>query len=84
MARTADQISADIDTISASLGSAQQRVRFADGRELQYYSTEDKLKAKAALQAELKEVMQTNKTGSTSVAQHRRGDGPSGPPRWYW
>ena len=84
MARSIDKINADIDAISESLGKPEKRVRFADDREVEYNSTDDKLKAKAALQAELKEAQGTSSTGNTSVAQHRRGDGPSGPSRWYW
>lgn len=64
MARTAEQIQAQIDAIAAAIGSGVLRTRHGD-TEVMYQSLSDMLKAKAALEAEIADV------NSTSVKQVR-------------
>jgi hypothetical protein len=61
MARTAQQVQADIDTMQAALGNPATRIRFAD-REIQYASQDDKLKGLEALQKELQALTSTTPT----------------------
>ena len=45
MARTIDQIQADVDTLHAALGRPEKVVVFPDGRRVEYLDTDAKLKA---------------------------------------
>lgn len=44
---------ADIDNLNAALRSGERRVRFADGKEVEYRSVDDLLKARNDAQSEL-------------------------------
>ena len=83
MARTVQQIQADIDTMHAALGRAEILVVFPDGRRIEYEGTDGKLKAISALEEELRKA---SGGGGSRVrfAQHKRGDGPTGPTLYDW
>ncbi|HZT32784.1 MAG TPA: hypothetical protein VE999_01590 [Gemmataceae bacterium] len=78
MARTVEQIQADIDTLHAALGHSEKVIVFPDGRRIEYLNTDDKLKAIAALEEE-KRNASGGSGGRVRFAQHKRGDGPTGP-----
>ncbi|MGD0497523.1 MAG: hypothetical protein ABSC23_03705 [Bryobacteraceae bacterium] len=71
------------DDLQRAYYKGELRVRFPDGREVQYSSADDMRKKITDLEDDIREASGA-KGGNTSVAQHSRGDGPSGPPRWYW
>ena len=78
MARPVDQIQADLDTLNAAKSNPLELVRMPDGREVRYRSMDQLLKAIAATEEELRKV--TGGTGGrVRFAQHKRGDGPTGP-----
>ena len=78
MALTIQQLQANLDTINQAIGSPTLKVRFPDGREVTYRSTDDLRKAKAEIEEDIREL--TGGSGSrVRLAQHRRGDGPTGP-----
>jgi len=78
MARTVDQIQADLDTLNAAKARPEKLVVFPDGRRVQYREMDELLKAIAATEEELRKA--TGGTGSRiRFAQHKRGDGPTGP-----
>ena len=78
MARTADQIQADLDTLNAAKARPEKLVQFPDGRRVQYRDMDELLKAIAATEEELRKAI--GGTGSrVRFAQHKRGDGPTGP-----
>jgi hypothetical protein len=78
MARTVQQIQADLDTLNAAKANPVELVRFPDGREVRYRDMDQLLKAIAATEEELRKA--TGGTGSrVRFAQHKRGDGPTGP-----
>ena len=78
MARSVQQIQSDIDTMHGSLGRPERLVVFPDGRRVEYHDTDAKLKAIAGLEEELRRA--GGGTGSrVRFAQHKRGDGPTGP-----
>jgi len=78
MARSVQQIQSDIDTMHGSLGRPEKLVVFPDGRRVEYHDTDEKLKAIAGLEEELRKA-QGGSGGRVRFAQHKRGDGPSGP-----
>ena len=78
MARTIDQIQADVDTLHAALGRPEKVVVFPDGRRVEYLDTDAKLKAIAGLEEELRKA-QGGAGSRVRFAQHKRGDGPTGP-----
>jgi hypothetical protein len=83
VARTVQQIQADLDTLNAAKSNPVKLVRFPDGREVQYRSTEELLEAIAATEEELRKA--SGGTGSrVRFAQHKRGDGPTGPTLIDW
>jgi len=43
----------DLDAVNTAIATGAMRVRFGDGREVQYQSGADLLRAKAAIEAEL-------------------------------
>jgi hypothetical protein len=53
MARLLTQIQADIDSVRAEMANSETTVRFSDGREVSNRTTDNALKALAALQIEL-------------------------------
>jgi len=78
MARTIDQIQADLDTLNAAKARPEKLVQFPDGRRVQYRDMDELLKAIAATEEELRKA--SGGTGSrVRFAQHKRGDGPTGP-----
>ena len=78
MARAVDQIQADLDTLNAAKARPEKIVQFPDGRRVQYRDMDELLKAIAATEEELRKA--SGATGSrVRFAQHKRGDGPTGP-----
>ena len=78
MARTVQQIQADLDTLNAAKARPEKLVQFPDGRRVEYRDMDELLKAIAATEEELRKA--TGGTGSrVRFAQHKRGDGPTGP-----
>ena len=83
MARPVDQIQADLDTLNAAKARPEKVVQFPDGRRVQYRDMDELLKAIAATEEELRKA--TGGTGSrVRFAQHKRGDGPTGPTLYDW
>jgi hypothetical protein len=83
MARPVDQIQADLDTLNAAKARPEKVVQFPDGRRVQYRDMDELLKAIAATEDELRKA--TGGTGSrVRFAQHKRGDGPTGPTLYDW
>jgi hypothetical protein len=70
-------------TLKRAYYSGVQEIQFSDGRRIKRPGAEEFRKMIADLEDDIRQANGGN-TGSTSLAQHRRGDGPSGPPRWYW
>jgi len=78
MARTVQQIQADLDTLNAAKSNPLELVRFSDNREVRYRSMDQLLKAIAATEEELRKA--SGGAGRrVRFAQHQRGDGPTGP-----
>ena len=78
MALTIPQLQSNLDTFNQALGNPTLRVRFLDGREVAYRSVDELCKAKAEIEEDIRQP--SGKTGSrTTLAQHKRGDGPRGP-----
>jgi hypothetical protein len=78
MPRAVDQIQADLDTLNAAKARPEKLVQFPDGRRVQYRDMDELLKAIAATEEELRKA--TGGAGSrVRFAQHKRGDGPTGP-----
>jgi hypothetical protein len=83
MARPVDQIQADLDALNAAKARPEKVVQFPDGRRVQYRDMDELLKAIAATEEELRKA--TGGTGSrVRFAQHKRGDGPTGPTLYDW
>jgi hypothetical protein len=78
MALTIPQLQSNLDAINQALGNPTLRVRFPDGREVTYRSVDELRKAKAEIEEDIRQA--SGKSGSrTTLAQHKRGDGPGGP-----
>jgi hypothetical protein len=78
MARPVDQIQSDLDALNAAKARPEKIVQFPDGRRVQYRDMDELLKAIAATEEELRKA--TGGPGSrVRFAQHKRGDGPTGP-----
>ena len=78
MALTVPQLQSNLDAINQALGNPTLRVRFPDGREVTYRSVDELRKAKAEIEEDIRQAR--GKSGSrTTLAQHKRGDGPGGP-----
>jgi len=81
MALTIQQLQANLDAVTQAIGGPTLKVRFPDGREVTYRSTDELLKAKAAIEEDIRKT--SGQTGSrVRFAQHQRGDGPTGPSMW--
>jgi hypothetical protein len=78
MARTVAEIQADLDTLNAAKANPVEIVRFPDGREVRYRDTDQLLKAIAATEEEMRKAS-GQAGGRVRFAQHKRGDGPTGP-----
>lgn len=78
MARTIEKIQADLDALNAAKARPEKLVQFTDGRRVEYRDTDELLKAVAATEEELRKA--SGGAGSrVRFAQHKRGDGPTGP-----
>ena len=78
MALTLAQLQANLDAVTQAIGGPTLKVRFPDGREVTYRSTDELLKAKAAIEEDIRKT--SGQTGNrVRLAQHKRGDGPIGP-----
>jgi hypothetical protein len=78
MALTIQQLQANLDAVNQALGNPTLKVRFPDGREVTYRTVDDLRKAKAEIEEDIRKA--TGGTGSrVRFAQHKRGDGPTGP-----
>ena len=78
MALTISQLQANLDAINQALGNPTLKARFPDGREVTYRSVDELRKAKAEIEESIRQA--SGKTGNrVTLAQHKRGDGPSGP-----
>jgi hypothetical protein len=75
MALTLVQLQANLDAINTAIGDPTLRVRFPDGREVQYRTIDELRKAKAEIEEDIREMS----GGRVRLAQTKRGDGPSGP-----
>ena len=83
MPRAVDQIQADLDALNAAKARPEKLVVFPDGRRVQYRDMDELLKAIAATEEELRKA--SGGTGSrVRFAQHKRGDGPTGPTLYDW
>jgi hypothetical protein len=81
MALTVQQLQSNLDAVTQAIGGPTLKVRFPDGREVTYRSTDELLKAKAAIEEDIRKT--SGQTGSrVRFAQHQRGDGPTGPSMW--
>ena len=78
MARAVQQIQADLDTLNAAKARPEKLVQFPDGRRVQYRDMDELLKAIAATEEELRKAS-GGTGGRVRFAQHKRGDGPTGP-----
>ena len=81
MALTLVQLQANRDAINTAIGDPTLRVRFPDGREVQYRTIDELRKAKGEIEEDIREMSGAT-GGRVRLAQHNRGDGPSGPERW--
>jgi hypothetical protein len=78
MARTVEQIQADLDALNAAKVRPEKLVQFPDGRRVEYRDVDELLKAIAATEEELRKA--GGGAGSrVRFARHKRGDGPTGP-----
>ena len=78
MALTIRQLQANLDAVNQALGNPTLQVRFPDGRQVTYRSVDDLRKAKAEIEEDIRRT--SGQTGSrVTLAQHQRGDGPTGP-----
>ena len=83
MALTLAQLQANLDAVNTAIGDPTLTVRYSDGRSVTYRSIEDLRKAKAEIEEDIREL--SGGSGSrVRLAQHRRGDGPSGPTLTDW
>jgi hypothetical protein len=78
MALTIQQLQANLDAVNQALGNPTLQVRFPDGRQVTYRSVDDLRKAKAEIEEDIRE-MSGGPGGRVRLAQHKRGDGPTGP-----
>ena len=78
MALALVQFQANLDAINTAIGDPTLRVRFPDGREVQYRTIDELRKAKAEIEEDIREMSGAT-GGRVRLAQHKRGDGPSGP-----
>ena len=83
MARTVQQIQDDLDTLNAAKARPEKLVQLPDGRRVQYRDMDELLKAIAATEEELRKAS-GGTSGRVRFAQHKRGDGPTGPTQYDW
>ena len=78
MALTLAQLQANLDAVNSAIGDPTLRVRFPDGREGTYRTIDELRKAKAEIEEDIRE-MSGGPGSRVRLAQHKRGDGPTGP-----
>jgi hypothetical protein len=78
MAVSIMQLQALRDAIVLAIGNPTLRARTADGKEVQYRSIGEAKTALGIIDDEIRKAGGAS-TPSVSLAQHKRGDGPSGP-----
>ena len=78
MALTLAQLQANLDAINQAIGDPTWRARMSDGREVTGRTIDELRKAKAEIEEDIRE-MSGGSGGRVRLAQHKRGDGPSGP-----
>ncbi len=83
MALTLAQLQANLDAVNQAIGDPTLRVRFPDGREVTYRTIDELRKAKAEIEEDIRE-MSGGPGGRVRLAQHKRGDGPTGPTQFDW
>lgn len=83
MALTLQQLQANLDAINNAIGDPTLRVRFPDGREVQYRTVDELRKAKAEIEEDIRELSNPN-TSRARFGQHKRGDGADGPSLYDW
>jgi hypothetical protein len=83
MALTLAQLQANLDAVNTAIGDPTLTVRYSDGRSVTYRSIEDLRKAKAEIEEDIRELS-GGTGGRVRLAQHRRGDGPTGPTLTDW
>jgi hypothetical protein len=67
-----------LTAINRALGDPTLTVRYPDGRSVTFRTTDELIKAKATLEDQIRNFGGGHASKST-LAQHRRGDGPFGP-----
>lgn len=83
MALTLQQLQANLDAVNTAIGDPTLTVRFPDGRSVTYRGIDDLRKAKAEIEEDIRELS-GGAGGRVRLAQHRRGDGPTGPTMIDW
>jgi hypothetical protein len=89
MALTLTELYAIRDAIQRAKGSPVLRVHAPDGKDITYRSMDELLKAEASNDEAIR-TYGNHPDSKSTLAQHRRGDGPygpgfPGPPGWgYW
>jgi len=78
MALTLVQLQANLDAVNSAIGDPTLRVRFPDGREVQYRTIDELRKAKGEIEEDIREMSGAT-GGRVRLAQTKRGDGPTGP-----
>jgi len=78
MALTLAQLHANLDTIHSTISDPTLRLRFPDGREVQYRTIDELRKAKGEIEEDIREMSGAT-GGRVRLAQTKRGDGPTGP-----
>jgi len=78
MALTIQQLQANLDSITEAIGNRVLKVRRPDGSEVTYRSVDELLKAQAAIEEQIRKAS-GGTGGRVRFAQHKRGDGPTGP-----
>ena len=72
---TVAQLTSNLNALYMALGNPTLRARFPDGREVQYRTVDDIRKATAETEDAIREAS-AQKTSKSTLAEHRRGDGP--------
>jgi hypothetical protein len=78
MALTLAQLQANLDAINQAIGDPTWKARMSDGREVTGRTIDELRKAKAEIEEDIREMSGAT-GGRVRLAQHKRGDGPSGP-----
>jgi hypothetical protein len=80
---TLAQLQAQLDAINAQIGDPTYRARSSDGHDVTYRTIDELRKAKAEIEEDMRELSGGSGT-RVRLAQHRRGDGPTGPTLIDW